>query len=496
MLGGTRRVCCAVLWLVVVTTTIQSATATLDVATEYQTIEGFGAHGAMDVWWRNGPFYTPQFLDLVVDDLGLTINRQLFGDINTGQFDQSRREPFLKALKAKADQSSEPMRFIVTVQSPAPEFKSNNSFVDGGTLLPQYYDDFAHRVVAHIDEWQAAGLDVYGLSLQNEPAFAEPYGSCVYTPEQYRDMVKVVGPIVHESYPDVKLFGAEHMLSNWGTFEGPLMADPESRPQMWALAVHGYSDGIHPDPASKSGILWGRAKRNCESVGKNLWMSETSGYNDEWGDGGAQELAASIFAALKYGHASAWVWWQLSEPGGSVYALMEEGTPGKRYYASKQFYRFIRPGAAMVACTCDDADVLTVAFHHAQQQTMTVVVLNPTGSAKTMAIAGGGPLTYTAYRTTASENCTDIGTVQANAVPLPPNSVTTLYAAGYATDAHAGAARARMAAPTSSAQVSVYSLDGRLVPAGAAPKRMAGGVRLMRNATGEVCAAPVGLQTR
>jgi hypothetical protein len=41
------------------------------------------------------------------------------------------------------------------------------------------------------------------------------------------------------------------------------------------------------------------------------------------------------------------VWWQGSELGGTTeYSLMAgPGTLSKRYHVSKQFYRFIRPGA-------------------------------------------------------------------------------------------------------------------------------------------------------
>jgi len=44
-------------------------------AQQYQTIEGFGGFGAKEVWWSSGPFYNTAWLDLVIDDLGLTILR-------------------------------------------------------------------------------------------------------------------------------------------------------------------------------------------------------------------------------------------------------------------------------------------------------------------------------------------------------------------------------------------------------------------------------------
>ena len=64
---------------------------------------------------------------------------------------------------------------------------------------------------------------------------------------------------------------------------------------------------------------------------------------------GAFDLAQAIFAALYYGKVSAWLWWQGSENSGMTeFSLMQGTRVGKRYYASKQFYRYVRPGARMV----------------------------------------------------------------------------------------------------------------------------------------------------
>ncbi|MBD3243235.1 MAG: hypothetical protein GF331_21780, partial [Chitinivibrionales bacterium] len=97
-----------------------AATVTINEQVEHQTIEGFGAHGSMDVWWSNGPFYNDQWLNLVVNDLGLSMTRNEYYPRNEKAGIQ---KPFLQALHSKAQSSGMEVRFIFTVWSPPGAWK-------------------------------------------------------------------------------------------------------------------------------------------------------------------------------------------------------------------------------------------------------------------------------------------------------------------------------------------------------------------------------------
>ncbi len=406
---------------------------TVDQSITYQTIDGFGAHGAMNVWWSSGPFYDQQFLDLVIDDLGLTINRNEYYPKPDEPGQWPKQVPFLQAMKAKADASGEPLKFIAAYWTP-PHWMKQPQTCCGGYLKPEYYDDFGDYSVQAIQDYNNIGIDLYALSLQNEPNFPEPYNSCVYNREQYRDMLKIAGPIIHAAWPDILLYGCEHMLwtQEWDgvSYEQAIIDDTAAFQQMGIWAVHGYgNDGQTPDPGSAEAGAWTYGKNRFWPTGKHFWMTETSGYHDTWAD--SRQLAQSIYAALKYGHASAWVWWQLSESGLSEYVLMNLGTPSKRYYISKHYYRYIRPEAVMVEGISDDPNILAVAFKHNTQSTATLVLINTSGLAKTIHLDIDGdilPAKYTQYRTTSSENCVTVGTVEHNgSFVMPASSVVTLY---------------------------------------------------------------------
>jgi hypothetical protein len=57
----------------------------------------------------------------------------------------------------------------------------------------------------------------------------------------------------------------------------------------------------------------------------------------------------------------------------------------------------------------------------------TVVAINTATSDKPLALGGAGvPSTFTAYRTSASENCVTVGSVSNGSITLKADSVTTL----------------------------------------------------------------------
>ena len=92
-----------------------------------------------------------------------------------------------------------------------------------------------------------------------------------------------------------------------------------------------------------------------------LWMTETSGYKNN--NDGAIDLAKAMYTALRHGNIETWVFWSLSEENASEYSLItSNGVKSKRYFASKQYYRYVRPGAVRVETATSDADLLPLAF--------------------------------------------------------------------------------------------------------------------------------------
>jgi glucuronoarabinoxylan endo-1,4-beta-xylanase len=442
---------------------------TIDKTVTYQTIDGFGFFGAADVWWATENLWNDSWGDKIVSDLGITIWRNEWvppSEPGAPQdADWAKQKPVVQGLKAKADQFGVTMKFVVSVWSPPADMKwvCNFSWAgdenatrnagevttrDGGTLNPGMYAAYANWMDSCIKSYKEAGVDLYGLSLQNEPLFEEPYNSCTYTTFWYCDLLNNVVPVIKASNPAIKIFGAENMLEMEGKTENyPWFYHNAIRNNATAgnyidiLAVHGYSDGVSATSGSELAKMWtNHMQQFSVPMNKQVWMTETSGYSDSWSGSestpGAFNLAMDIYSGLVYGNMQAWIWWQGSEVSGiSNYSLMSNLTCGKKYYVSKHFYRYIRPGAIRVKCTSDDAGIFAAAFEHNSKGTNTIVVINSENEPRSVSIQGTGlPATYTIYKTTsAGSNCAEAGTVNSggeNRFDLPAKSIVTLQSGG------------------------------------------------------------------
>jgi O-glycosyl hydrolase len=452
-----------------------AATVRIDRSTKHQTIEGFGFFGARDVWWSSAEkLVDAAWARLVIDDLGLTMWRNEYyppaGAAGHQDADFTKQRPVAQALRDQAALSGVPLKTILTVWSPPAGMKcasDGDAIVEGrlhpggtkggGAVCPSRRDEFAAWLIAGLKLYADIGIDVYALSFQNEPLFRQPFNSGRYPQAAYADLLEAVGPKVHARFPKVKIFGAENMLEiecgrhggldfdPWW-YTGNILSRPKALAQLGAFAVHGYSDGVVATPTSKVAKLWTNFQTAVAPTQLPIWMTETSGYVDAWEGGfnakgekrpGAFDLAQAIFAALYYGKVSAWVWWQgSSSEAGDEFSLMQGTMVGRRYHASKHFYRFIRPGARMLKATSDDPDVLAAAFEHEGIGNFVTVLVNLALSDKSVTLEGQRlPSSLDAHVTSATRILGATGTpVQSNAITLPGRSLTTLISGSHLDD--------------------------------------------------------------
>ena len=143
-------------------------------------------------------------------------------------------------------------------------------------------------------------------------------------------------------------------------------------------------------------------------------------------------LARAMYTAFRFGNVSAWVFWSLSEEQAPDYSLMTTGgIKSKRYWVSKQFYRYVRPGAVRVETNTEtsgrtDADLLPLAF--VKDGLPTLVISNIGTASKAIRVKGDGVSTgYKVFLTSVSENCSELTTIKAGeSVTIPAQGVVTL----------------------------------------------------------------------
>ena len=435
----------------------------VDCSQKHQPITGFGTCG---MHWTGGDLYTNKDLQArYVDDLGATILR--FGiqptslpkevaspqEISYTNFViNPRKDAAVDAAAAIYAMNPQEIKVIASIWSPPGWMKNSGKTAGGGQLRKDRVEHYAK----YLAEWalymqNVRKTPIYAVSIQNEPLFKEFYDSCVYTPELYRDTALATCDAFAAAKLNTRLFGTEHMT--WDAngilkFVTPILQDPRGKERFVAVASHGYVDGVKASGSSQeTAALW----KGVQPLGVQWWMSETSGQQPGMvGDGvdkkgnpkpGALSLASSIHNALVYGNASAWVYWCYSghskkpDDGAALEALMNGDQPYKKYFVSKQYYRFIRPGAVRVEASPDGEKNLQVsAFLHEKNHTLTVVLLNHDAQEARIELElKGAPAipAYQVYRTSQQEDCLKLPDAKPAAsrlsLTLPPQSVVTLY---------------------------------------------------------------------
>ena len=90
--------------------------------------------------------------------------------------------------------------FYASPWSPPAFMKSNNDMLQGGKLLPEYYDIWAVYFVKFVEAYEAEGIPVWGLTIQNEPMATQRWESCIYSAEEERNFLKNhLGPIMENA---------------------------------------------------------------------------------------------------------------------------------------------------------------------------------------------------------------------------------------------------------------------------------------------------------
>jgi glucuronoarabinoxylan endo-1,4-beta-xylanase len=446
----------------------RSATVTINPAVTYQTMEGLGVAVPQWLYAANN---TTAMANLMVNDLGATMLRVYPEDDfepSLGQFRPTATNTATQfAVVQKAVAAGLP-HVILSVFSPPAWMKDNNSLVNGGHLLPSMYQPYAEYYSRYVQAMNAAvGPNaVYAVSPENEPEWAQWYTSCIFSYTEMRDAVKAIGlRLEADGLPGVKMFSAETVVSaNWGPYYGTTMADTAAARILDVLAVHAYeNNGV--TASSPSASTWRRVRDAAKQRDKTAWMTETSGFNATFGD--ALTYANGLYTALKYGELSGWVFLTFNTPTGAneQEALVINGTPKPIYYTSKNYYKWIRPGAVQVDAVSSDTNVLAIAFAHATNATMTIVMTNRGSSSASVTLSGSGlPSTFQAFRSSASQNCVSIAAVSGGSLTLPGQSITTLFATGYVTAVREPARAAlRSARADLSGPHEVFSLSGRRV---------------------------------
>lgn len=102
-------------------------------------------------------------------------------DTELHSFSIERDVKYLIPMIKEAQKLNPDMEFLASPWSPPAFMKSNQEMNHGGVLKPEYYSRWANMIVKYIKEYQAHGIEIHRLTVQNEPNATQTWDSCVFT---------------------------------------------------------------------------------------------------------------------------------------------------------------------------------------------------------------------------------------------------------------------------------------------------------------------------
>src|ERR1041385_2647669 len=153
--------------------------------------------------------------------------------------DKKYRIPFIKeGLAATGGR----LNMFASPWSPPAFMKDNNDILHGGKLKPEFYQSWANYYAKFIKAYQAEGIPIWGISIQNEPMATQTWESCIYSAEAERDFLKnnLGPPIRKERLSDKKIIVWDHNRDLIYQRARTILTDPKAAQYVWGVGYPWY----------------------------------------------------------------------------------------------------------------------------------------------------------------------------------------------------------------------------------------------------------------
>jgi glucosylceramidase len=287
--------------------------------------------------------------------------------------DRQFRIPFIKRA---IDAAGGRLTVFASPWSPPAFMKDNNDMLHGGKLKPEFYQAWANYYAKFIKAYQQEGINIWGVTVQNEPMATQTWESCIYTAEEERDFLKnYLGPTLRrEGLGDRKILAWDHNRDLIYQRVSTILSDPAAARYVWGIGYHWYEPWSGGDPMYDN-------VRLVRETFPDKHLVFTEGCNDrfdaqrlnDWKLG--EHYGDSMIHDFNNG-TEGWTDWNvlLDETGGPnhvnnfCFAPVHADTKAGRLTYTNSFYyighfsKFVRPGATRVAGSPSRSSLLSTAF--------------------------------------------------------------------------------------------------------------------------------------
>ncbi|MEO3789639.1 RICIN domain-containing protein [Nonomuraea sp. B10E15] len=288
------------------------------------------------------------------------------------------------------------------------------SQTDARRLRHDMYGAYAQHLNDFAAHMRNNGVNLYGISVQNEPDYAHDWtwwtptemvrflrenaGSIstrVIAPESFQYLKNISDPILNDSaaLANVDIIGAHLYGTPYANFPYPLFQQRGAGKELWMTEVY------HPN-SSDSADLWPQAL----------------------------DVGEHIHHAMVDAEFQAYIWWYIRRSYGP---LREDGQISKRGACMAHFARFVRPGYARIEATANPASNVYVSAYAGGDSTVVIVAVNKGTSATSQqfSLANSTASSVSSWLTDGSRNLASQGATGVSngsfTATLPARSVTT-----------------------------------------------------------------------
>ncbi|MGN7411037.1 glycoside hydrolase family 30 protein [Paenibacillus sp. SAF-068] len=260
------------------------------------------------------------------------------------------------------------------------EKTTNGWFLDYNN--PRIYEAYARYFVKYIEAYQAKGLPIYGITLQNEPEFtSDNYPSMSMGAEEQAMFIRdYLGPALQDAGLDTRIIAYDHNWDQAVEYTGKVLGDEQAAAYVDGSAFHCYAG----DPSAMSEV-------HERFPDKHIYFTECSGgeWSPDFGENLSWQMSNLIIGAPRNWAKNVLLWnIALDSQGGPTNGGCEncrgvvtidpehgEITRNIEYYALGHISRYVRPGAVRVDSTQEHGQIENVAFRN-PDGTMVLVAAN------------------------------------------------------------------------------------------------------------------------
>ena len=265
----------------------------------------------------------------------------------------------LPILREVQEIRNKDLSILASPWSPPKYMKTNNDMNNGGKLKENYRELWAKYYVKYIEEMHKKGFDIWGVTVQNEPAAKQVWDSCEYTAEEERDFIKYfLGPEFEKNnLLDKKIIIWDHNRDLVYDRAKVVLEDAEANKYVWGTGIHWYvseefenTSKVHNEFKDKHIIF----TEGCQEGGVHIGSWKTG-----------ERYGRNIIGDLN-NYVEAWIDWNivLDENGGPNHVenlcdapiIIENNDNviyNSSFYYIGHFSKFIKNGSIRVLSKCD-----------------------------------------------------------------------------------------------------------------------------------------------